>query len=312
MKRIAALDGLRGLAILLVVVNHAWPHYLGLGGAVGVTAFFVLSGFLITRILLDRPPLKSFYWRRAVRLLPALGVFLVAVGLVGGWEYVWPPAFYAANYVQAAGTDLYPFTVHTWSLAVEEHFYLVWPLVVLAVPRRRLPVVFGLVVAGSLLLRFSVDVDWGYFDTLTNAYALAAGGLISLFVDRWQPTLRLAAAATVGLVGLAFVATTIEGFHAAAQWASPLAAGFSVVAVWAAATRRVAWLEPRWLVRMGHVSYGWYLWHLPIVVVVAVSHPTWTPAAVVLSYLVAEASTRYVEAPAMRWQRTPKLEPVVV
>ena len=142
LRRWPALDGIRGIAILLVVASHFGLG--GTGGMVGVTLFFVLSGFLITYLLLDereqtgRIDLKSFYGRRALRLLPALGFYLVGMAMliwllrlaIPIWDTTWPTALYLANYVQVLGGDLFA-NRHTWSLAVEEHFYLIWPLLVI-------------------------------------------------------------------------------------------------------------------------------------------------------------------------------------
>jgi peptidoglycan/LPS O-acetylase OafA/YrhL len=153
-----ALDGLRGLAILLVFAFHL-PLNVFRSGSYGVIVFFVLSGFLITTILLkelerwDRPRLRWFYGRRAIRLIPALllvvaGYLILQVTVFGEpglwWGQSWPALFYVSNYVLEGGGDLLHLT-HTWSLAIEEHFYLLWPMTLLVLPRRwRFPITCAL------------------------------------------------------------------------------------------------------------------------------------------------------------------------
>jgi hypothetical protein len=155
----ADLDGLRAVAVLLVIAYHAGFPVANDGGNAGVTAFFVLSGYLITRLLRQehdgtgRIDLPAFYRRRAARLAPALLVvaaFIVVVGILHGWSGDWrlglvATVLYAGNWVEAFGGQIGPFG-HTWTLAIEEQFYLIWPLLVL-LGRRWLiwPALFGIV-----------------------------------------------------------------------------------------------------------------------------------------------------------------------
>ena len=164
-RRWPALDGLRGFAILFVLAADSAIVNVYVAGQIGVTLFFVLSGFLITYLLLDEVDdtggvdLKAFYGRRALRLLPALLVYLVGIALLMSilglglpiWDMTWPPAVYMANYVQILGQDLYAHR-HLWSLAVEEHFYLVWPVLVWLGATRRLKIL-GLVLVGLVAWR---------------------------------------------------------------------------------------------------------------------------------------------------------------
>ncbi len=140
-----ALDGVRGLAIALVVPLHAfgWPH----DGAVGVDLFFVLSGFLITTILLEeraetgRISFTSFYRRRAARLVPALVVMLALYTIVTRGAHPWSIFFgatYTTNIAQVLDPDNGPFALsHLWSLAQEEQFYLLWPPLLLLIVRAK-------------------------------------------------------------------------------------------------------------------------------------------------------------------------------
>jgi len=146
----SGFDGLRGVAVLLVIGQHSSiPPFESAGTAAGVVAFFVLSGFLITALLLDELDrthhidLVGFYLRRARRLFPALFVVLIAVGFAyaagGAWSYivssVAPALLYVADIARASGNGMW-LLGHTWSLAIEEQFYLLWPLALLFAPRR--------------------------------------------------------------------------------------------------------------------------------------------------------------------------------
>jgi len=143
LTQLASLDGLRGIAILAVMLNNA--RYLP-GGFLGVDIFFVLSGFLITALLLQEWQrtgtirLGAFYARRALRLLPALFALLAVILLAPGLFYLAAPpwkdaaiaALYATNWVNAFGLRNMVILDHTWSLTVEEQFYVLWPPLVLA------------------------------------------------------------------------------------------------------------------------------------------------------------------------------------
>jgi peptidoglycan/LPS O-acetylase OafA/YrhL len=140
-KRIPSLDGLRAVSIVLVLISHLhppgehpfWFRLLFLHADLGVRVFFVISGFLITTILLKDSSLKRFYTRRARRILPAFAVFLAAAVLLGAPKADWPYIFtWTANY------DPHPAWMvgHLWSLSVEEQFYILWPLAIAFTGRR--------------------------------------------------------------------------------------------------------------------------------------------------------------------------------
>ncbi len=210
--RLPQLDGLRAVAIALVLASHLWPlptvKHLGLDklwapplGHVGVSLFFVLSGFLITRILLasrDRQEagatlgsqLWPFYARRFLRIVPAYTV-LLAVLVCGGVQraderLVWH-ATYTSNVILASDAEWAKggFDRHLWSLSVEEQFYLVWPLLVLLTPRLGLLPMMVLTFAGGTLWRSwclweGTSFKWTEITTPANADLLAAGGLLAL------------------------------------------------------------------------------------------------------------------------------------
>lgn len=303
MKRIPALDGLRGVAILLVLGYHAFGGQVP-GGAHGVTLFFVLSGYLITRRLVDetdstgRVAFGAFYWRRALRLLPALLLFVGSYLIIGGAaSNAIYTLTYTANFHEASGGSLGVLD-HTWSLAVEEHFYLLWPIII-AVTRRRVLTV-GLLFAGAAgwrlaLLIAGAEWDRVYYGTDTAAFALLAGCLVA--VVNWQPK-RYIAPALAGLVALAMVTATDSMLY---LWAGFGVAALSALLVGGAPTLPV--LSQCWLRWLGNRSYALYLWH-PLTLSVTGS-VVW---GVATALIAAEVSWRLVEAPALRLRHRPYRE----
>ena len=319
MKYRAELDGVRGIAVLLVVISH-WLEPSGIfeaGGQVGVTLFFVLSGFLITSILRDEFALRDdvsltvFYQRRFLRLAPALAVVFVVYLLwttllgIDRVHDVLVAAFYAGNLVQGDMHEL----GHLWSLAVEEQFYLVWPLVLVGILRwaPRPALVVG-VLAGALLVwhtgLYLATFDWGriYFATDTVAFGLVAGGALALS-GRSQP--RLGAVLGIGLLLVASFANHQSGVGAAMMIliVAPVAVLASLGLIAGAA--RVPLLASRPLVWMGGISYGLYLWHGLINGMLGNAYGLgWDiparalaiPAAIGISWL----SYRVIERPALR------------
>lgn len=214
--RLPALDGVRGLAVFMVLVFHFWQGMHGLNlppvlqqamrlgvlGQKGVDLFFVLSGFLITGILIRTKGsphyLRTFYVRRILRIFP-LCYGVVFACLLAGWlfslpAYSWNKCWWYLLYLQNVGMTFWPGTVgepgHFWSLAVEEHFYFVWPFVVLLVPQRRLAHFAVGVIALAAVSR--IVLLWAGYDvftfTLCRMDALALGALLAvLFCDatRW-------------------------------------------------------------------------------------------------------------------------------
>ena len=167
MGRIPALDGLRAVAIVMVVAYHVDKSVVP-AGHWGVTVFFVLSGFLITASLcaeMDRAghiDLRRFYLKRGMRLVPAVAALCAVMLAVGTeWSSVGPAVGFHANYARIQGTDLGLLT-HTWFVAVVIHFYLVWPLVVGALsPKRRVAVIGSLaVVAVVWRIAVSAALSW--------------------------------------------------------------------------------------------------------------------------------------------------------
>lgn len=326
-SRIVELDGIRGVAILLVVNTHAGLIGSSTGGMVGVTLFFVLSGFLITRLLLlEREStgsisLRAFYGRRAIRLLPALAIYLIGMAIIAAWQRLdvpifdmtWPPALYLANYVQIYGQDLYAHR-HTWSLAVEEHFYLIWPvLVMLGAARKMRWLAIGTValLAWRLILGMALGQPfWAYHGTDSNAYALALGCLLAVahregrlprFPGR-TAELALGLILVLSLIPIRVAEHIVPGF----VWLPPIAACLGAVAIVGALQSGSTLFRSRWLVQLGMISYSLYLWHAPLVRLPGLSESVFRRGvAVVLAVLVAIGSWVLIEGPLMRssWRR---------
>ncbi|MCX6510355.1 MAG: acyltransferase family protein [Actinobacteria bacterium] len=292
------LDGLRALAVLGVMAYHE-PNVEMPGGFLGVDLFFVLSGFLITGLLLDERrtsgtlSLRSFWNRRARRLLPALAALLLAVvvattilgdvsqrrDLPGG---VLSAVLYDSNWNQIAQhqsyfdqfTSLSPLQ-HLWSLAIEEQFYIVWPLVVIACLRRSRRLLIAVTsvatVASISLMAFflgSGDPSRSYYGTDTRAFTMLIGALGAIFAWHLRPSGRKAFSASV--LGLGALSASFLFIHDDARWM--YRGGFVLFAVLAlgliilASGNNVvskAMSHPI-LRKIGFLSYALYLWHWPI------------------------------------------------
>jgi peptidoglycan/LPS O-acetylase OafA/YrhL len=303
-----SLDGLRGVAVLLVLAFHLL-HIEGEGGAVerallsvtragwaGVDLFFVLSGFLITGILLDARGapgyFRAFYARRVLRIFPLyyayLAVLFLAVPLAlpsldvkaetQGWLWT-----YLGNvlFAREAGFHASPYAGHFWSLAVEEQFYLLWPLLVWVLPRRRLAVLCIGLVAGAFALRLGIhrttfNATAAYVLTPARMDALATGALVAVAAREpgwWSVARRIApgvlalSAAAVGGVWL-HRRDLFGGDPVVQVWAlGPLAWAFAALLVLALdgePSRLSRWLSGSTLRGAGKYSYGLYVLHYPI------------------------------------------------
>ncbi|MEV0898984.1 acyltransferase family protein [Actinoplanes sp. NPDC049802] len=266
------IEGLRAVAVLLVVLAHVGVPGVA-GGFLGVDVFFVVSGFLITSLLrreiasTGRVDLVRFYARRAVRLLP-VATLVIVVSLAGAWFWAPPVRFTsfaqdamaAATYtmnLRLAGTETdyfgdpapSPFQ-HFWSLAVEEQFYLVWPLILLVARGRWALAVLAAGTAGSFAWSIAGS---GYFGTEGRAWELGAGAILSYLGSR-------RAVPWLGWAGL--TAVLLGVFTAGETRTFPGLAVAGTVAIIAANGNRLLETAPmRWL---GRMSYGWYLWHWPL------------------------------------------------
>ena len=301
MGRILALDGLRTVAIAMVVGYHIDKNVVP-AGHWGVTLFLVLSGYVITGSIcaeIDRTgrlDLGSFYRKRLLRLYPALLVVSVAMLAVGtAWSQVVPTLGLYANYARVDGLALGRLT-HTWFIAVIAHFYLLWPLVVGRLPaRRRVHVIGGLALAAVVWRAVAIgtmSAGWVYNATDTNAAALFVGSFLAVarpFIPR-----AVAPWSIPGLLALMLLPVFGDAGRGV-LWGGFVALAFSAAALQHASTGP-AWLENRILLRVAEVSFGIYLWHY---VFVRSDIPLW--AAVVLTAVATVASWCLVERPLLRW-----------
>jgi peptidoglycan/LPS O-acetylase OafA/YrhL len=281
MKHRPELDGLRGIAILVVLAAHTgMPGFADGGGGAGVTLFFVLSGFLITSLLLGekakngRVDLRAFYIRRALRLFPALAATLVVVAFLAiaglmpqsareGVYYrivLAGVVCYVANWVGVAGPAL-GMLGHTWSLAVEEQFYILWPtllLLGLRLGRARLALIVLVLIFLDTPYRLLLDLNGGFMHvfvgTDSRGDALLFGCVLAILETRWH-----VAVGWLGVVGVFVVAAFWPGDPGLGvqMLFIPGAAIVSTLAV-AGCPTMLAW---RPLAFIGKISYGLYLWH---------------------------------------------------
>ncbi len=305
------IEGLRGIAILLVMAYHVgFPGFSG--GFVGVDVFYVLSGYLITSLLLreieqnGRLDVAGFYARRARRLLPAAALVLLATVVVGSFVYspleqkvfsrtALATALYMSNiwfirqsvdyFAPATGTNP---LLHTWSLGVEEQFYLVWPVIVfLALRRRRSRRVLVAVLVALTLLSFaayvwlmSLNPPWAFFGLPTRAWELGVGGLASLLpaatLEGRRDLIRgLAWLGLFAIVGAALAFSGPKPFPGAV--AVPAVVGAAAVLICGVETPglhvgRMLGAAPLRL--LGQLSYSWYLWHWPVLTMAKAILPT--------------------------------------
>ena len=331
------IEGLRGIAVLLVLLFHS--AVIGIpGGFIGVDVFFVISGFLITGLLIRERErtggirLPAFYARRVRRLLPA-GMVALAVTLVASFILLDPldrpsaaaDAAAAAlsigniRFALAAG-DYFasvqapsPF-LHFWSLAVEEQFYLVWPALVLIAthwwrPRLGAAVALGLVLVVSLTADVVVTgaaVNWAFYSLPTRAWQLALGGLLALGTRPLQsiPGTVSATAGWVGLAVLVWAAFLLDGSLAyPGLWAlAPTLAAAAMIVSGMTRHGPGILLSTSPLRFLGRISYSLYLWHWPILVLPVAAIEGELPLAARiglagLAIVVAAASWRFIEEP---------------
>ncbi len=370
LAHLPGLDGLRGVAVAAVLAFHA-GHLQG--GYLGVDLFFVLSGYLITSLLLvegDRTgsiDLARFWGRRARRLLPALGVMLVGVSLYA-WVVADPGELhrirwdglatlaYVANWRQIFGRVDYfalfsaPSPLeHTWSLAIEEQFYVVWPLVFVAlvvalrrrrstseIPRRRLgaavvglSVTLAVVALGAQIVLERV-AGWQrvYFGTDTRAFAILVGAAVAGHAA-WRGPVRdgtprrtLEVGAIVGAAILAVAWASLDGTGWSVRHGGLPACSIAGAVVVAAVAqprptiiaRALSFAPLRWL---GLISYGVYLYHWPIDVWLSADRTGWSGWGLVALQLtvtlaVSVLSYRFIEQPVRRGRAWPRLVNVAV
>lgn len=266
MDRVVALDGLRVVAIAAVVAYHVDKEIFP-AGFWGVTLFFVLSGYLVTRQLVADVDVHGsvrfarFWARRAARMYLAMVVLVGAVWVAGKATAgaVLASITLTANYARIGGVNLGILT-HLWFLAVIAHFYLVWPLVISAIaPERRRQVLGGLLlvaVAWRAISIVTLSPGWVYNATDTNMVSLFAGAYLAVAKPVSVRALPFVLPAMVTLMFLPVFGEQGSGFF----WGLYLPVGLSALAI-LYAQNRPAWLEVRPMQLLGTISYGIYLWH---------------------------------------------------
>jgi peptidoglycan/LPS O-acetylase OafA/YrhL len=345
-----ALDGIRALAVAAVLAYHAGRPWAR-GGFLGVDAFFVLSGYLITSLLLTEwrgrgtISLLAFWARRARRLLPALFLMLIGVGVYAvvfaqpeelgklrgdalatiGYVANWRPIFSGQSYFDRF--SLPSPLQHTWSLAIEEQYYAVWPLLVLLVLRLRrgslgsMLAVALVMLAGSALLMGLLfqpghDPSRVYYGTDTRAQSILVGAVLAMLLLRLGPlrlgsarhVLQIAALLCAAFIGWAWVTTS--GGSSFLYRGGFLLLALSVAVVIAASVQpkvgpigRVLSLAP--LRGLGLISYGVYLWHWPVYLILTPDRTGWDgyglfAARVLVTLAIAVTSYYAIEMPVRR------------
>jgi peptidoglycan/LPS O-acetylase OafA/YrhL len=331
-----ALDGLRAIAVGMVVVAHAgWP---GMPGDVGVSVFFVLSGFLITWLLLqerDRTgsvSLRTFYLRRAFRLLPAYYVFLAFALLAhfragGRADIVLPSLLYYANYYNAFHGHVATPVSHTWSLAVEEQFYAFWPLAFLICARlgRRAVITFlcAAIVAVTawrsylfLVARTGTPYVYNAFDTRFDTLAIGCLAALLSESDRFLAIVKSAARhwsfvlPTVVLIWLSRMALPDDYHYSIGLTIDALLIALGLFQLMQLThTRAWSWLDSRAARYLGGISYPMYLYSgfaLTIALKIGrrlpapIARPAQIAAAFGAAALLGAASYHVVEKPMLR------------
>lgn len=354
-NHVPALDGIRAFAIAAVLAYHLGVGWAG-GGFIGVDVFFVLSGFLITSLLVNERStsgairLGAFWGRRARRLLPALLLVLGAVALyttlggsginpqvvrgdalsallyVANWHFIATNNAYFSHFALPSPLE------HTWSLAIEEQFYVVWPVLLLGFSRLggRRSRSFTMTATAILAAASVADMAWlahrapdvsrAYFGTDTRAFELMIGALLAMCLPNWQKAsaraVRFIRDAGIGSACLLVVGCAVLG--GPPRWMFD--GGFVAVAILTAVliasvclsnrgfvARFLCWKPVRWV---GTVSYGLYLWHWPVFVVLtqqSTGWPGWTVdmVRVALTVGIATVSFYVVEQPIRRMHRLP-------
>jgi peptidoglycan/LPS O-acetylase OafA/YrhL len=324
------IDGLRAIAVLLVVCFHAFPEAMP-GGFIGVDIFFVISGFLITGIIvrqLDqlRFSLLGFYVRRIRRIFPAL-IVVLGVTLVLGWLWMLPTAYaqlsadvfasaaFVSNIALLLQSGYFDIEsgkkplLHLWSLGIEEQFYLFWPLILMLAARLRVSIlaVASVIGVASFVLNVALigsDPVATFYLPLTRAWELLAGAALAC---GWSQLRQTGAAsnlrAAIGLLLIAIAAGVLDSKSAFPGWWAilPVAGAALLLSAPAAWGCRHLLSSPA-MVRIGLISYPLYLWHWPLLVFFAIIK--FAPLTLLervlivgLSFALAWLTYRFVEIP---------------
>jgi peptidoglycan/LPS O-acetylase OafA/YrhL len=339
------VDGLRAVAVLAVLAYHAFPRSAP-GGFAGVDVFFVISGFLISGIILDGLKAGSFsfadfYWRRVRRIFPAL-ILVLATSLALGWLLLLPDEFMQLGKHVAAGAgfvsnivfwreagyfdsaaELKPL-LHLWSLGVEEQYYLVWPLLLFLLrgsPRRMLAMIAALTAASfAANIWLTPERPWAaFYLPVTRFWELLAGALLAFFILQEEKFSNFRSVAGLTLLALTFI--LLHGQRDFPGWWALLPVLGTVLLISAGPS---AWinrhlLANRAMVYVGLISYPLYLWHWPLLSYARIVQGGEPPAALrwgllaasvllsVLTYELVEKKIRFAKRPSVRRVSFPAL-----
>ena len=335
-SHIPALDGLRAVAVFLVILSHLGLAFVP--GIHGVMIFFVLSGFLITWLLLKENDTRgtisiaTFYKRRTLRIFPAFYVYwlvmvalLVWTGRTVLWPHAWSALLYGSNYYSAINGDPNNGFSHTWSLAIEEQFYLVWPLVFLMLRGNLrkmtgfLIVLIGAVWIHRAVLCFGFHVDQAYifaaFDTRLDE--LMVGCLLAVLLKRRALSSLWSAVSANALLPLATIALLALSIYAGGHFIDryrdvfgfaiePLLFAILVVQVIVfSSTRLWSWTEWRVCRFLGRISYSLYLYQQLTLHAVRHALEAYPPVvqlagAIVVTIIAATISYYFIEQPFLK------------
>jgi peptidoglycan/LPS O-acetylase OafA/YrhL len=328
MKRLRALDGLRTLAIALVFAHHVDQHNLP-GGFIGVDLFFVISGFIITHLLLKeqeatgRIALGRFYVRRLLRLYPALLLLVLVttpIAMIDNYGTQPQDGIFALSYLTDFWANYqggYSLVLHTWSLAVEEQFYLIWPALLIFTLHRGWKIQRVVTVLIALSIVVTVAIYQAHIGRLSHIQflptshiaELGSGILLAVWVRSdlpgWVKPFATEAAAILAVASL----VVAEFVLPSRWWAFPLATVgcWPLVAhvVTGGETRFNAFFGTRPMVWMGRRSYGFYLWHYPVLLLLArTPMNTWLRAGLglAITLFITVLSWQFVEQPVLRYK----------
>jgi len=346
--RIGELDGVRGLAALAIVLFHAQPDWLPLGWA-AVDLFFVLSGFLITSIVLKHGHspgfLRQFYLRRGLRIWPIYYLTLLCfivfrhhLPVRCEWSGLWYYVTYTQDiplYWSSQAPRFHGFLNHTWTLAIEEQFYLIWPMVVRICGVRRVPF---LVIGCAGLSVMARIFGWPASLLLTRTDGLVLGGLLAALLHcgvltRSRAGWLFGILVAIGVCGVAAMASALDLTCKDLSVSGGGLLGINIALTGLIGITLIgsgsAWLAPlRWgpLLYLGKISYGLYLFHYVILMVSAGQLRMWAPWAmppgrllvtVLICFLAASLSYVLIEEPMLRlkkrfeYNRPPRTKPAL-
>ena len=284
------IDGLRAISVLAVVLFHTFPTVVR-GGFIGVDVFFVISGFLITRIISksideDSFSIVWFYRQRILRIFPSL-IIVLAAAYAFGWISLYADEFkrlalhiiggatFTANIVLWTETGYFDVAaaakplLHLWSLGVEEQFYILWPLLLVVGKRLRVPAAVAIALLAAL--SFSIEIASigahpmaAFFLPFGRMWELAAGGLLAVAWGKFSMRAPVADLASVaGFAAIVAAALLLREGQDFPGWraAIPVGGAAAVIAAGSNAWVNQSILQRSWLVGLGRISYPLYLWH---------------------------------------------------